>query len=142
MTPHKRRNWRQVNLIVFANDIGRQIRVQSRAALRTNIRTVIDRLVRGFMQSAAMALVTGLRTSRLGLIPPGFPVRRGRLGGSLRRLGRALQIQHDLYKLLLAQLLKGIPIHFLIDSEITKPRKGGLSNYSARSGHQNRIDSS
>ena len=86
---------------------------------------MIDRLVRGFMQSPAMALVAGLRTSRPGLIPPGFPVRRGRLGGRLRCLGRALQIQHDLYKLLLAQLLKGFPIHTPTDSEITEPRKGG-----------------
>jgi len=125
VTPHKRGYRRQVNLIVFANDIGRQIRVQSRAALRANLRAMINRLVRSIMQSAAMTLMTRLGSTRLGLTPTRLPVCRGGLGGRLRRLGRALQIQHDLYKLLLAQLLKGIPIHTPTDSEITMPRKGG-----------------
>ena len=77
------------------------------------------------MQSAAVTLMTWLGSTRPGLLATRLFVCRRRLRGRLRRLGWALQFQHDLYKLLLAQPFKGISIHSLIDSEINKPRKRG-----------------
>jgi len=91
MAPHKWRYPWQVDLVVFADDIGQQMLVQTNAALRANRRTMINRRIRGIVQGSAMTLVAGLRPSRLGVITAGFPVRRGRLRRCLRRLGRALQ---------------------------------------------------
>jgi hypothetical protein len=107
------------------DDIGCQMRIQSRAALRTNIRAMINRLVGGVVQRAVVTLMTRLGSARPGLLSACLFVSRRRLRGRLRRLGWALQFQHDLYKLLLAQPFKGISIHSSIDSEITKPRKRG-----------------
>jgi large conductance mechanosensitive channel protein len=129
MAAHKGFDLGHFDGVIFANNIACQSAIKGTVALRADIRAVINDLVRIFMQDTAVPLMPRLRSARFGLLAARFAICRGRLRGRPRGLGRALQIQHDLYKLLLAQLLKGIPIHSLIDSEITKPRKGGVGNY-------------
>ncbi len=74
MTPHKWPDRRNLDLIVFANHITRQISIQMAMALRANIRPVVDGLVRVLMQSSAMAFMSRFRTARFGMFPARFPV--------------------------------------------------------------------
>ena len=135
MTPHKRRYGRQVDLIVFADNIGHQIR----APLRANLRALINRRVRSIMQSAAVTLMTRLGYTRPGSISPRLFVRRGRLRrrarGLIRTLQPSLKRHVCLHQLFLAQTCQIITIYALMDSENFVFGKG-VSNYVLRSNPQ------
>ena len=74
MTPHKWLDRWNINLVIFANHIARQISIQVAMTLRANIRPVVDGLVRVFMQRTAMAFMSRLCTARFGMLPASFPV--------------------------------------------------------------------
>src|SRR4051812_7528073 len=71
-----------------------------------------------------MALMTGLGSAGLGLLPLLLPVRRGRLGGGARGLLGPLQTQHQLDQLVLAQTLKFAAPHPVLESAKTPSLKG------------------
>jgi hypothetical protein len=125
MTPYKRLDRRHLDLIIFANNRARQIPVKLAMASWTDHGTVIDRLIRALMQGTIMAFMSGLAAARPGVLPAGLLVAGGRLGRRPGCLGRALQLQHNLYKLLFAQPLEGITIHTPTDSEKSGAVKGG-----------------
>ena len=64
-----------------------------------------------------MAFMSRLGTVRSGMLPAGLLITVGRFGRRPGCLGRALQLQHNLSKLLLAQPLEGIMICTLTDPE-------------------------
>ena len=85
---------RQLDVLVHADRLGRQIGRQRQTAVWVCRRAVVDHRIGILGNDAAMALVAGLGASRAGLLTPLFAVRRWRLGGRARRLGWALQLQH------------------------------------------------
>ncbi len=74
MTPHKGLDRRNLDLVILANHITRQISIQVAMALGADIWTVVDGLVRVLMQSAVVAFMSRLCTARFGMLPTGFPV--------------------------------------------------------------------
>ena len=75
---------------------------------------------------AVVALVTGLGTAGAGLLAPLLAVCGGRLGRRARRLGRALQLQHQLNQFVLAQTLEITAAHATKESAFNRPRKLSL----------------
>ena len=69
----------KLDLVVFADDLGRQIAGQRHPATRAFIGMMIDDLVDVLAQATRMSLVARLGAARLGLLPALFPIDRGRL---------------------------------------------------------------
>jgi hypothetical protein len=113
----------QLDPLGHADDLGRQIRRQSAAAAGTLTRAVGHDLVGVGAERAAIPLVTGLGAARLGLVALLLAVGGGRLGGGARGLLRALQAQHQLDQLLLAQTLKIAAAHLTRESAKSAPGK-------------------
>lgn len=103
---HDRRDRRQFDRIVLADRLGGQIGRQGRATAGAGVRTMIDRAIEGFARYPAMALMSRLHTAGPLCLAARPAVGRWRLRRCLRRLGRALQTQHQLDQLLAAQALK------------------------------------
>ncbi len=117
---------RQFDLLVHADRLGRQIRRQRQPAVRAGGRAVVDDRVGIIGDDAAVALVAGLRAAGAGLLAPLLAIGRGRLGRRARRLGRALQLQHQLDQFVLAQALKITAAHATTESAFITPRKPSL----------------
>ncbi len=117
---------RQFDVLVHADRLDRQIRTQPQPAVGAFGRTVIDDPVGIFGDEAVMALVAGLRTTGAGLIAPLLAVGGGRFGRGARRLGRALQLQHQFDQFLLAQALEITAAHAVKGSAFITPRKPSL----------------
>ncbi len=75
-------------------------------------------LVRCVADDPAVALVPGLGTAGLALLPLLLAIGRGWLGRGAGRLLRPLQPQHQLDQLLLAQTLEIAPAHVRRESAI------------------------
>ncbi len=114
---------RQLDPLVHADRLGRQIGRQRQTAVWARCRAVVDDRVRLLGEDAAVALVAGLRASGAGLLAPLLAVGRGRLGRRARRLGRALQLQHQLDQLVLAQTFEITAAHAARESAFNRPRK-------------------
>ena len=119
---------RQLDPLVHADRLGRQIRRQSGSAARALAGTVIDDPIGRLAHGPAVALVAGLGAAGLGLLPLLLAIRRGRLGGGARGLLWPLQPQHQLDQLFLAQTLKLAAAHPGRESAI-QPRRKGVGNY-------------
>ena len=117
---------RQLDVLVHADRFGRQIRRQRQTAVWACRRAMVDNRVGIFGDDAAMAFMAGLGASRAGLLTPLFAVRRWRLGRRARRLGRALQLQHQLDQFILAQALEITAAHATKESAFNEPRKPSL----------------
>ncbi len=117
---------RQLDPLVHADRLGRQIGRQRQTAVRARCRAVVDDRVGILGEDAAVALVAGLRPAGAGLLAPLLAVGRGRLGRRARRLGRALQLQHQLDQLVLAQTLEITAAHATRESAFNRPRKPSL----------------
>ena len=117
---------RQLDPLVHADRFGRQIVRQRQTAVWARCRAVVDDRIRLLGEDAAVALVAGLRASGAGLLAPLLAVGRGRLGRRARRLGRALQLQHQLDQFVLAQTLEITTAHANTESAFIAPRKPSL----------------
>ncbi len=117
---------RQLDVLVHADRLGRQIGRQRQPAVRACGRAVVDDRVGIFGDDAAVALVAGLGAPGAGLLAPLLAVGGGRLGRRARRLGRALQLQHQLDQLVLAQALEITAAHAAKESAFITPRKPSL----------------
>jgi hypothetical protein len=119
---------REIDLLVKADRLGSQIRHQSGSTAGALVGTMLDLLIGRVAEDPAVALVTGFGATRSGALALLLAVGRGWLGGGARRLLRALQPQHRLDQLFLAQTLKIAPAHRRRESAIRLRRKG-VGNY-------------
>ena len=115
MTLHQRGDRGQVDLVMFADRLGGQGHGQGRAAPGALVRIVIDDMIEILAQSPAMAFMTGLGAARAGLVALRLAIRRRQLGRRSRRLGRLLKTKHQLDQLGLAQTLKIVPAHAILN---------------------------
>src|SRR4051794_34170024 len=103
----------QLDPLVHADSLGRQIRRERGSAVGALVRTVLDDLI---------GRLTRLWPSCQGLAPPGLDFSRslrsvvGWLGGRARRRLGPLQAQHQLDQLFLAQTLKLAAPHPALES--------------------------
>ena len=114
----------KLDLVVFADHLGRQIAGQRHPATRAFIGMVVDDVIDVLAQAARMPLVARLGAARLGLLAALFPIGRGRLRRRARCLRRALQPQHQLDQLVFAQSLKIESAHSQRESAIALRGKG------------------
>jgi hypothetical protein len=70
---------REIDLLVDADRLPRQIRHQDSRTARAPIRTMLDHLIGRGADDPAVAFMSRLGTARLGLIPTLLAIRRGRL---------------------------------------------------------------
>ena len=71
-----------------------------------------------------MAFMTRLGAARPGLVPLGLAIRRRRLGRCARGLGRLLKPKHKLDQLGLAQTLKIVPDHTILNQRSPRAARG------------------
>src|SRR3954466_4849676 len=124
MMGHEGPDLRQVNPLMHAERLGREIARQRRQTGWAEVGAVIDDIIGLIAHCAAMALMTGLGSAGLGFLPLLFAVCRGRLGGGARGLLGPLQTQHQLDQLVLAQTLKFAAPHPALESAKTPSLKG------------------
>lgn len=79
MLGHNRCNLRQIDPLEEADVLGRQSRVQVAPAAGAAIGTMLDDLVSVIAHGPAVALVTEIGPTGLGLREPLLPIRCGRL---------------------------------------------------------------
>ena len=124
MTHDMRLDRRYLDLVVFADQLPRDVGGKPPAATFANIRRMVAKLIGIVRQPTVMRLVSKLRTARTGILTFLLLVRRRRLGRCAGVLLRPLKPKHQLDQLLLAQLLQISPIHPHMDSEIETRGKG------------------
>lgn len=115
MTLHHRRNLGQVDLVMFADRFAEQRRQQTNSTDGALIRIVVHGLIEVLAQPPAVTFVTRLGTARPRLVALRLAIRRRRPGRRTRRLDRQLQPQHQLDQLSLAQTLKIVPAHTILN---------------------------
>ena len=128
----ERLHLRQFDPLVNADRLGRQIGRQRQTAVRAVGGEVVDDRVRLLGDDAAVALVAGLRASGAGLLALLLAIGGWRLGRRARRLGRALQLQHQLDQLVLAQTLEITTAHAATESAFRRQRKPLLQRHDTR----------
>ena len=121
---------RQVDPVVHADHLARQIRSQSGSAARALVGTMINDPIGCLAQPAALSFVARLGTTGLRSLLPLFAIGRGRFGGGARGPLWSLQPQHQLDQLLLAQTLKLATSHLSRESALPAHCKG-VGNYPA-----------
>src|SRR5580704_16083014 len=104
--------------------------------MRAMRRLVILELIGIFAQRTRMAVMSGFRASRLGILPPPLAIARRRFRRRPRRLVRPLQSQQHVDEFFLAQLQQFFANHAPRDSDFSesdkrreKTRKWGVGNY-------------
>jgi len=102
---------RQFDPLVYADRLGWQVGRQRETAVRTRGRAVVDNGVGVLRDDPAVALVARLGAAGMGLLAALLPIGGGRLGRRARRLGRSLQLQHQLDQFVLAQALEITAAH-------------------------------
>jgi hypothetical protein len=125
VTADNRRDWWQLDFVVFTNDFAHKAIIEFAQASRAVGRAVCHGFVGIIRQRAEMALVSWFGAAGFRIPTPFLLVARRRLRRGPRGLRRALKFQHQLHQLLFAQAFKIIAIHTPSDSEIAGPRKGG-----------------
>ena len=125
----KRRDWRQLDFVVFTNDFARKAIIEFAQASRAAVRAVRHGFIGIVRQRAKVALVSWPGAAGFSIPPPLLLVVRRRLRRGPRGLWRSLKFQHQFDQMFLAQAFKIIVIHTPSDSEIAGRRKG-VSNYS------------
>ena len=100
---------RRLDPLVHADRVGLQDGRQRQTAVRAGSRTEVNDRIRLLPDDAAVALVAGLGATGAGLLATLLAIGQGRRGGRARRLGRALQLQHRINQLVLAQALEVTP---------------------------------
>jgi len=115
---------RDLDLVVFADQVLLGVRRKSFAALLANARHVVEKFVGIVRKPPVVRLMSSLRPARTRILALLLLVRRRRLGRRARILVRPLQTQHQLDQLLFAQLLQITAVHAAMDSDIAPPRKG------------------
>jgi hypothetical protein len=123
---------RNVDLVVFADQLHRRLGSERAAAPVATGRLVVDKIVGIVAQFAIVRLVSRLRSAWTGVLPLFLLVRRRRFRRSSRSLLRVLQTQNQVDQLFLAQLLQITSIHCTMDSDFRDP--GKRRNHQARSG--------
>jgi len=108
---------RNVDLVVFADQLHRRVGAERPAAPAADARLVIDECVRGVAQFPSVRLVSQLRPARTRTLPLRLLVGRRRLRRSPGGLLRSLHAQNQVDQLVLAQALQITSIHRAIDSE-------------------------
>ena len=124
---------RDLDLVVFADQVPLGVRRESSAALLANARHVVAKFVGIVRQPTVVRLMPGLRPARTRVLALFLLVGRRRLGRRARILLGPLEPQHQLDQLLLAELLQITAVHRAMDSEIA-PRGKGVGNYSRAPG--------
>src|SRR3954451_16926163 len=114
----------QLDPLVYADRLGQQVRAERHSAAGALARTVLEDRIGRLAHHSAVALVAGLASARLGVLPLILAIRRRRLGGGARGLLRPLQAQHQLDPLFLAQTLKLATTHPALESAKTDSLKG------------------
>ena len=122
---------RDLDLVVFADQLRAGSRAKQPAARLANARRVVSKLVGIVRQPPVMRLMAGLRPAGTRVLPLFLLVRRRRLGRRARILIGTLKPKHQLDQLLLAEPLQITSVHPGMDSEI--PARGkGVGNYPVR----------
>lgn len=139
MPRHMRLDRRDLDFVIFANQVHRRICGQRAAASLANQRLVVDNRIGMVVQLAVMGIMPRLGTARTRVLALLFLVGRRRLRRCPRRLVRALQRQHQINQFVLAQKLQISAIHAPMDSEFSGLGKGvkkgwqnGVGNYPGR----------
>jgi len=115
---------RNLDLVIFADQLFGGVRAEPAAALFADLRPIIAEFIGMFRQRAVMRLMTWLGAAGSRPFPLRLLVRRRRLGGIARGLLRPLQPQNQFDQLLLAEPLQITPFHSPMDSDIYHPGKG------------------
>jgi len=115
---------RDLDLVVFANQVPLGVRRKSFAALFANARHVVAKFVGIIRQPPVVRFMSRLRPARSSVLALLLLVRRRRLGRRARILVRPLEKQHQLDQLLFAQVLQITAVHRPMDSDIAPPGKG------------------
>src|SRR5277367_2002527 len=115
---------RDLDLVVFPNQLSFRARRERPAARFADARRMIPELVGIVRQTTVVRLVAGLRATGPGILPRFLLVGRRRLGRRSRILVGTLKPQHQVYQLLFAELLQISSIHPSMDSEFESERKG------------------
>jgi hypothetical protein len=122
---HDRPHGRQLDALVRADRLGRQVGRQHKAAVGAACGPVLDDPIGILGKGAAVAFVPRLGPAGAGLLAAFLAVRGGRLGGGARGLLRALQPEHQLDQFVLAQAFEIGASHDARESASSVPRKGG-----------------
>jgi len=125
-------NRRDLDLVIFADQVHRRIGLQGAAATLANRGFIVTILIRVLAQRAYMRLVANLGAARPGIVALFLLVRRRRFGRIARILLGTLQAQHQIDQIFLAQPLQIAPVHARMDSDILrrgKTRNPGVGKY-------------
>ena len=117
---------RQLDVLVHADRLGRKLGRQRQTAVRAGDRAVVDHRVGILGGNAVVALMAGLCASGAGLLAALLAVGGGGPGRRARRLGRSLQLQHQLDQFVLAQALEITAAHATKESAFNRLRKLSL----------------
>ena len=123
MPAHEGAHRRNLDLVIFADQLGRRSIREGATTMFALCRDVVADLVGICGKRPPMALVAGLRSARPGVLPPLLAIRRRRPGRSARRLLRPLQPQHQIDQLLFGKALQLVPIHRILESSNRSKRK-------------------
>ena len=123
MPVHEGAHRRNLDLVIFADQLGRRPILEGATTMFAMGRDVVADLVGSCGQRPPMALMAGLRSARPGVLPPLLAIRRRRPGRRARRLLRPLQPQHQIDQLLLGKALQLVPIHRVLEASNRRKRK-------------------
>ena len=115
---------RDLDLVVFADQVARGARHKRPAACFADARSMISAFIQFIRKLPVMRLMAWLRPARTRVLPRFLLVGRGRLRRRARVLLGALEPKHQFDQLLLAEPLQITPIHPDMDSEIDGLGKG------------------
>ena len=115
---------RDLDLVVFADQFPLGVRRNRPAARFANARRVVAEFIGIVRKPTVVRLMPGLGPARTGVLALFLLVGRRRLRRRARVLLRALEPEHQLDQLLLAEPLQITPIHAAMDLEIALPGKG------------------
>ena len=118
MTRDMRLDRRNVDLVVFADQLHRRLGSERAAAPVANLRFVVDEGVGIVAQFAIARLVSQLRPARTRTLPLRLLVGRRRLRRSPGGLLRSLHAQNQVDQLVLAQALQITSTHSAMDSDL------------------------
>ena len=120
VTLHERRDRRQGDLVMLTERLGHQPGGKSDRTAGALVHDAVNILA----QAPAMAFMTSLGPTRAGLVPLRLAIRRRRPGRRTRRLDRQLQPKHQLGQLSVAQTLKIVPAHTILNQRSPCAAKG------------------
>jgi hypothetical protein len=81
MALNNRLDLRQLDAIVRAHQLARQIQAQNGPAARALVGTMVEELIRRLAQPSALPFMAGLGATRLCVFPLNLAIGRGRFGG-------------------------------------------------------------